>query len=177
MENQNDIVRGVIKTSIGYMTFTAILGIVLGLVMLFYPGGTMVLMEAAFAFFQIILTIFILYYTITEAVFYFKTGGTFKGILYAMIGVAATVLVWSQGVGFIFYVIAFFLIVTGIFDIVGGMRLSRGRVFLILLGVLNILIAMIILRNPAILPFLIAWYVLFWGISRLFLAIELRGLV
>ena len=177
MENQNEVFRGVIKTSISYMTFTAVLGIVLGLVMLFYPGGTMVLMEAAFTFFQIILTIFILYYTLTEAIFYFKLGGTFKGILFALIGAVAMIMVWSLGVGFIYFVIAFFLILTGIFDIVGGFRLSRGRVFLILLGVLNILIALIILRNPVILPFLIAWYVLFWGISRLFLAIELRGLV
>jgi hypothetical protein len=32
----------------------------------------------------------------------------------------------------------------------------------------------IILMNPIVLPLLIAWYVLFWGISRLFLSFELK---
>lgn len=31
-----------------------------------------------------------------------------------------------------------------------------------------------VVRHPIVLPLLIAWYVLFWGISRLFLSIELR---
>lgn len=169
-----DAVKGMVKTSISYMLFSSVLGIALGLIMLFYPGGTMVLMEAAFTFLQIILTIFIIYYTLSEAIHYFKASHAAAGAFYCIIGAVATALIWLFNVGIIFYVIAFFLILTGIGDIVGGFRLPRGRGLLILLGIINILIAAVILRNPIILPLLIAWYVLFWGISRLILSIELR---
>jgi uncharacterized membrane protein HdeD (DUF308 family) len=42
---------------------------------------------------------------------------------------------------------------------------------------MNILIGTIMIQYPMILPLLIAWYVLFWGISRLLLAFELKRLV
>jgi uncharacterized membrane protein HdeD (DUF308 family) len=77
-------------------------------------------------------------------------------------------------VSLVYFIIAFFLVLTGISDIVGGTKLPGGRHFLIFLGIVNILIAVIILMNPIVLPLLIAWYVLFWGISRLFLSFELK---
>lgn len=177
MENANNVAKGIVKTSVGYMMFTAIFGIVLGLVMLFYPGGTMALMSAAFIVFQIILSVFIIYYTLTEAIHYFKTHHLFAGIFYSLIGAVAFVFVWIFDVGVLFYIVAFFLVLTGLADIIGAFRLPAGKGFLILLGIINILIAIIIVRNPVILPLLIAWYVLFWGISRLFLSIELRNLL
>lgn len=177
MVDENDIAKGFIKSSIGYMMFSAIVGIVLGLVMLLYPGGTMALMQAAFMIFQIIITIFVVYYSVSEAIRYFKSSKTIAGVFYIIIGIIVTILIWVLNVSLIYYLIAFFLVLTGIGDIFGGMRLPGARFFLIFLGVVNILIAVIILRHPIVLPLLIAWYVLFWGISRLFLSFELRKLM
>jgi uncharacterized membrane protein HdeD (DUF308 family) len=174
MGDETNIAKGIVKTSIGYMMFSATIGVALGLVMLFYPGGTMALMEAAFTFFQVIISIFILYYTISEALYYFKSASPVRGVFYVAVGLLATLFVWLFNINLIYYIIAFFLILTGIGDIAGGLRLPRGKYFLIFLGIVNILIAIIILRNPLVLPLLLAWYVLFWGVSRLFLSFELR---
>lgn len=172
-----DVVKSGVKTSLGYMTFSAALGVILGLFMLFYPGGTVALMQAAFMIFQILLSIFIIYYTVSEAVSYLKLGSKLKGVFYILVGLAATLLVWVLDVSFIYYILAFFLVLTGIGDIAGGIQLHYGRYFLILLGVINILVAVVLLKYPIILPLLIAWYVFFWGLSRLMLSFELRRLM
>lgn len=174
MGNGEDFAKGVLKTSASYMVLSAAIGIIIGLIMLFYPGGTMALMEAAFIIFQLLLTIFIGYYALTEALYYFKTDRTLGGVLYALIGILAIIFIWVFDVSLVYFIIAFFLVLTGISDIVGGTKLPGGRHFLIFLGIVNILIAVIILMNPIVLPLLIAWYVLFWGISRLFLSFELK---
>ena len=59
MNNEEDFAKGILKTSVSYMVLSAAIGIIIGLIMLFYPGGTMALMEAAFIIFQLLLTIFI----------------------------------------------------------------------------------------------------------------------
>lgn len=62
----------------------------------------------------------------------------------------------------------------GIADIAGSFKIPAARAFLFLLGIVNILIAVIILTNSLALPILLAWFVLFWGASRLFLSMTLR---
>jgi len=94
-----------------------------------------------------------------------------------LIGILAIIFIWLFNVSLVYFIIALFLILAGISDIVGGMKLPRGKNFLIFLGIVNILIAVIILVHPVVLPLLIAWYVLFWGISRLFLSFELKKLL
>ena len=177
MSNGEDFAEGILKTSVSYMVLSSAIGIIIGLIMLFYPGGTMALMETAFIIFQMLLTIFIGYYALTEALYYFKTDRTLGGVLYALIGILAIIFIWLFNVSLVYFIIAFFLILAGISDIVGGTKLPRGKHFLIFLGIVNILIAVIILMNPVVLPLLIAWYVLFWGISRLFLSFELKRLL
>jgi uncharacterized membrane protein HdeD (DUF308 family) len=177
MSNEKDFAEGILKTSVSYMVLSAAIGVIIGLIMLFYPGGTMALMEAAFIIFQLLLTIFIGYYALTEALYYFKTDRILGGVLYALIGILAIIFIWVFNVSLVYFIIAFFLVLTGISDIVGGTKLPGGRHFLIFLGIVNILIAVIILMNPLVLPLLIAWYVLFWGISRLFLSFELKRLL
>ena len=177
MTNGEDFAEGILKTSVSYMVLSAAIGIIIGLIMLFYPGGTMALMEAAFIIFQLLLSIFIGYYAFTEALYYFKTNRALGGALYALIGILAIIFIWLFNVSLVYFIIALFLVLTGISDIVGGMKLPRGKNFLIFLGIVNILIAVIILMNPVVLPLLIAWYVLFWGISRLFLSFELKKLL
>lgn len=174
MSNGDDIIRRSLKMSVGYMMFTAILAIIVGIIMLFYPGGTMKLMETAFIIFQIILSVFILGYTISEAVHYLRSGSKGGAIAFALIGVVATALIWLFSVKIIFIIVAFFLILAGVVDIAGGVKLPIARYFLIFLGSANIMVGIAVLIYPMILPFLIAWYALFWGLSRLFLSLELR---
>ena len=174
MGEENNVAKNLVKSSVTYMIVSSSVGFVLGLVMLLYPGGTMVLMEAAFVIFQTILSVFIIFYTVSEALHYFRLAHPVRGVIYILIGLAATIMVWFFNVNLIYFIIAFFLILTGLGDIIGSAKLPGARFFLILLGIINILIAIVILRYPVILPLMIAWYVLFWGISRLFLAFELR---
>ena len=80
-------------------------------------------------------------------------------------------------VSLVYYVLAFFLAVFGLAEIIGAFQVPQARFFLALLGIIDILVAVIIILNPTILAYLVAWYVLFWGLSRLFLALEFRKVV
>jgi uncharacterized membrane protein HdeD (DUF308 family) len=71
-------------------------------------------------------------------------------------------------------IISFFFVLVGISEIFGAFYLDYGKFFMLFLGLLNILIGGLLLKHPMLLPILIAWYVLFWGFSRLFLAFEIR---
>jgi uncharacterized membrane protein HdeD (DUF308 family) len=176
MNEMDKQVRGVVKASAGYMSFAAIIGIIVGFLMLIFPGGTMKLMAAAFTIFQIILSIFILAYAISEGVGNIRHGARNSGIIYIIIGVLATALVWLFQSSLIYYVVAACLIMSGVAEVVAGFRVEMGRYFIIFLGVVNVAIGLIILQFPVVLPLLIAWYVLFWGVSRLLLSMELRRL-
>ena len=92
----------------------------------------------------------------------------------AFYGLHRTILVWLFNVGFLYMIISIFFVVVGISEIFGAFYLDYGRFFLIFLGLINILVGALMLKHPMILPLLLAWYVLFWGISRLFLALEIR---
>lgn len=166
----------VLKPSWGYMIFAAIVAAILGVIMLLYPGGLMTLLAATFWAFQLFLSVFILLYTIMEAVKYFKAGSTGSGVVYLIIGALATVLVWLFDVGILYLIVALFFIISGIGEAVVGFKMFYGRYFMIFLGLVNVLLGVVMLRHPVILPLLIAWYAIFWGISRLFLALELRKL-
>jgi len=176
MNEMDTQVKGVVKASAGYMSFAAIIGIIVGFLMLIFPGGTMKLMAAAFSFFQIILSVFILAYAISEGVGHIRHGAKNVGIIYIVMGALATVLVWLFQSSIIYYVVAALLIISGLAEMFTGFRVELGRYFIILLGVVNVAMGLIILRFPVVLPLLIAWYVLFWGISRLLLSMELRRL-
>lgn len=162
------------KFSSGWMIFTSILGIVLGLVMLFYPGGTMTLMKAGFKIFQILLSIFIVYYAISHAIQHFKAEQVWNAVAFLLLGAIFTALIWWMDVRFLYYVIAFFLFVTGISSLIGAWTMPTGKFFLALLGLIDILFGVVIIRYPVVLALIIAWYVLFYGVSRLLLALELR---
>jgi uncharacterized membrane protein HdeD (DUF308 family) len=166
--------EGRIRQETFQMMFGSILAIALGILMLFYPGGTMALMAAAFWVIKLIISVFILSYTISEATRYFSAGRKTNGIVYLAIGIIATILVWLLNVGFVYLIVSIFFVLAGISEIFGAFYLAYGRYFLIFLGLLNILIGAIMIRHPMLLPLLIAWYVLFWGVSRLFLALEIR---
>ena len=166
--------QDLVKHETYHMMFGAILAIIVGFVMLFYPGGTEALIGGAFWIIKLILSIFVLAYTISEATRYFTAGKKGNGILYLLIGLAATALVWYFNVGFLYMIISLFFVLVGISEIFGAFYLDYGKFFMLFLGLLNILIGGLLLKHPVLLPILIAWYVLFWGFSRLFLALEIR---
>lgn len=163
-----------LKASLGYMSFSAVLTVILGLVMLFYPGGTIILMSGAYWVFQFILTFFILYYTLTETYNYFKADRAGAAFGYLLIGLLAALLVWLTDVRLVYYLAAFFLFLTGLTEIFAGSGEPDNGLLLILLGVVNILFGIMVLSNVFILPLLIAWYIIFWGISRLLFCYQLR---
>lgn len=169
--------RNTFKATAGYMTVTALLGIALGLLMIFYPGGTAALMNAAFRVFQFLLSAFILYYAFTESAVYFRVGYTGTGSIFFLLGVLGALLVWLFSVGIIYLIVGLFLILAGLAEIIGSFQVEGGSYFLTLLGLINIIVGILILSNPVMLPFLIAWFVLFWGISRLVFSLELRRLI
>ncbi|MFH1830855.1 MAG: hypothetical protein ABH871_08800, partial [Pseudomonadota bacterium] len=72
-----------------HMMVAAVLAILLGFIMLFYPGGTMALIAAAFWGLKLVISIFILSYTISEAICYFRAGIKKNGIAYLIIGILA----------------------------------------------------------------------------------------
>lgn len=158
------------------MIVASILAIILGFVMLLYPGGTMVLMNVAFIWLQMILSAFILLYAIIEAIGAFKGNRMTTGVLAIVVGLAAVLLIWIFNVGIIYAVFAIFCIVAGLAEIMDAFAVPAARGFLLLLGLVNIMIGAIILRHPVVLPLLIAWYVLFWGVSRLLLGLEFKRL-
>jgi len=45
-----------------------------------------------------------------------------------------------------------------------------------MLGVLNIIMAAVMFKYPLVLSVLLSWYILFWGVSRFFLALEIKRL-
>ena len=166
--------KNVLKASTGYMTLSGLLGILLGLIMLFFPGGTLILMESAFWVFQLFLSIFILYYALTEAAHYLKAKRAGTGIGYILIGILATIFIWLFNVGILYFIIAFFLILAGIGEIIGAFRAGGAGPMFFLLGLVNIFFGILIMTNIFVLPIIIAWYVIFWGISRFLFSLELR---
>ncbi len=166
--------EGLLKHETYQMMFGAILAIILGVIMLIYPGGTMALIAGAFWIVKLIFSIFVLTYAISEAMRCFTADRKGCGLLYLGLGILATILIWLFNVGFLYLIISLFFVLMGIGEIFGAFYLNYGRYFLIFLGLLNIIIGVVMMKHPMLLPLLIAWYVLFWGISRLFLSLEIR---
>lgn len=167
----------VVKAATGHMITAAVLGIALGTLMLLYPGGTVVLMASAFAVFKWLLSVFILCWALSEAATYFRERCTMTGIGCILLGIVAVVLLWSLGLGIVYVVVSAFMIISGMGEIFGSFHRAGGTFFLTLLGIIDIIVGILVVTNPLILPFLVAWYVLFWGISRLMLALELKRLL
>jgi len=162
------------RTHSNHMLFTSIVAIMVGLVFLSYPGGPVAMVQLAFWALQLIVSIFVLTYTISEAYAAYKTKGISRAVLFLILGVVIAATVWLFDVRLIYVLVALFLLFSGLVEVIGAVQLVNGRFFMALLGVLNIMLAAVMFKYPVILPLLISWYILFWGISRFFLSLELR---
>lgn len=165
------------KSSITSLLWTSTLAIILGIVMLLYPGGTMALMSTAFAILQAGISIFILAHALQEALHGFRGGKRWAGIAALIIGVAAICIVWLFDIRTLMLIFAVFCVAAGAAEIIKAFCFPLVRNFLLLLGFINIMAGIIIIKYPIALPLLIAWYIFFWGLSHLFLALELKRLV
>ncbi len=164
------------KAYYNHTLFTSILAILIGLVFLSYPGGPIQLIQLAFWSLQLIVTIFVLAYTFSEAYASFKSKSNSRALLYIALGIVTSVIVWFFEVNIVYMIVALFLFFSGLVEIIGAVQLTNGRFFLALLGVLNIIMSAVMFKYPIILSVLLAWYILFWGVSRFFLSLELRRL-
>ena len=162
------------KQSLRYMLFGAILAVVLGITMIAYPGGTMTMMAATFWMLQVIISVFILSAAISDAIKLSKAGRKGTAIAHLLLGLAAVILVWVFDVRVVYLICSLFFILTGISEILTAFSLPGARFFYALQGFLNIMVGAIMLQYPVMLPLLLAWYILFWGVSRIFLNLELR---
>jgi uncharacterized membrane protein HdeD (DUF308 family) len=131
-------------------------------------------MQTSFRIFQAIITGLVLYFCLTEAIPSFREGHTARGVVFVVLALIAVILIWVIKVSLIYYILSFFLGIFGVTELIGAFQVPRGKFFLALLGIIDLLVAVIIILHPVILAYLVAWYVLFWGLSRLFLALEFR---
>jgi len=164
------------KAYYNHTLFTSIVAIVVGLVFLSYPGGPIELIQLAFWALQLIITVFVLAYTFSEAYASFKAKIKSRGVLFILLGLVTAAVVWLFDVSVIYMIVALFLLFSGLVEILGAVQLTNGRFFLAMLGVLNIIMAAVMFKYPIILSVLLSWYILFWGVSRFFLALEIRRL-
>jgi len=61
-----------LKQPIKYILLASVISIILGTAMILYPCGAMTMMSAAFWIVQLVLSIFIFVYSVSEAIRYFK---------------------------------------------------------------------------------------------------------
>ncbi len=162
------------QQSLRYLFFAAILAIILGITMIAYPGGTVSLMAAAFWGLQVIVSSFILLAVIPDTLKLLKSDRKMLAITHLLLGLAAMALVWIFDVRLIYVIVACFFIFAGVTEIGNAFIIPAARYFLLLLGILNVVIGILLLEYPLMLPLLLAWYILFWGVSRFFLSLELR---
>lgn len=169
--------NGFLNFSMRQMVVASVAAIILGVIMLVYPGGVLALMSGAFWSIQLVLTVFIIIYAISEIVRNSKAGRSWAVFVPIILSVLAIAFIWLLNINFVYFVIAFFFILAGVVEIIGSFSVIYGKFFIFLLGVINIMVGAIIVRHPLILPLLIAWYILFWGVSRLMLALEIHALM
>jgi len=163
------------------LALRGVAAIVFGVLALLWPGVTLftlVILYGAFAFVDGVLAI-------GEAV----VGGTNKSARWwlAVVGVAGIAagiitLIWPGSVALILLLfIAAWAIVTGVFQIIGAIRLRKeidNEWLLILSGVLSVIFGIILLTQPAAgalaIIWVIAFYAILYGAILLALAFKLK---
>lgn len=160
------LIRGLVAIAFGILTFM-------------WPGLTLIYLVYLFGFYALFDGIF-------NLVASFRTPGEhWAFILEGILGIVAAFLTffWPGITAIVLlYVIAFWAILTGIFEIVGGVRLRhviRNEFWLILMGILSILFGAFILIAPGAGALaIVIWigaYALVFGVMMVILSVRLRG--
>lgn len=156
-----------------------ILAILFGIVALVYPGVTLLSLALVFGAYALIDGVFAIFAAIgyggREAVWY-----VLEGILGIAVGIA-TFFYPNITAQALVYLIGFWAILTGIFEVVAGFELPISKDWLLVLaGVLSILFGVLVFFNPGSGAVAVVWiigiYALVFGVTFLVLGIRLRGL-
>ena len=156
-----------------------ILAIVFGIVALVYPGITLVALALVFGAYVFVDGLFAIFTGIghggREAVWY-----VLEGILGIAVGIATFFYPGITAQALVFLV-GFWAILTGIFEVIAGFELPISRDWLLALaGIVSIVFGVLIFVNPGsgalAVVVLIGMYALLFGATLLILGIRLRGL-
>ncbi len=156
-----------------------ILAILFGVVALVFPGVTLLslaLVIGAWAFIDGVFAIVSAFGHLTrEAVWY-----VLEGLLGIAVGVA-TLFYPNLTAQALVYLVGFWAILTGIFEVIAGFELPLSRDWLLALaGAASILFGVLVFFNPGsgalAIVWLIAVYALVFGVTLLVFGIRLRGL-
>ena len=156
-----------------------ILAIVFGIVALVYPGMTLLVLALVFGAYVFVDGLFAIFTGIghggREAVWY-----VLEGILGIAVGIATFFYPGITAQALVFLV-GFWAILTGIFEVIAGFELPISRDWLLALaGIVSIVFGVLIFVNPGsgalAVVVLIGMYALLFGATLLVLGIRLRGL-
>lgn len=156
-----------------------VLAIVFGVIALVYPGATLLSLALVFGAYALLDGVFAIFaafgYGGREAVWY-----VLEGILGIAVGVATFFYpdITAQA---LVYLVGFWAIMTGIFEIVAGFELPLSRDWMLALaGVVSIVFGVLVFFNPAGGAVAVVWmigiYAVLFGITMLVFGIRLRGL-
>jgi len=164
------VLRGVCAVLFGILTFV-------------WPGVTLVTLVLLFGAYALINGIFTLGLAIRAPK---GTPGMGTVVLLALLGIAAGILTFAYpGITALslLWIIAFWAIFTGVFEIMAAVRLRKelsNEWFLILSGVLSVLFGVLILAMPGAGALSIVWvigsYAILFGIMMLTLAFRIKSL-
>ncbi len=165
------------KESLNYLLISSLVALGLGVFFILYPPGVTGLIEGGFQVFRLLLSLFFLYYAISEAVQHFRKQQKIAGVLYLIAAAIAITLIWLFDSKIVYLLIALIIAWMGVRHLIGSFIIPEGKFFLILLSMADLMIAFAVILYPMILTIMIAWYVVFWGISRLLLYLEFKKLL
>ena len=154
-----------------------IIAILFGLVALFYPGITLSALVLLFGAYALVDGVFALVAALGAG-----RDGWWWYLLEGIVGIAAGILTFLYpgitGIALV-YIIAFWAILTGVFEIIAGFELPFSRDWLwALAGVLSVIFGVLVLISPGSGALAIVWvigiYALLFGVAAIAFAIRLR---
>lgn len=156
--------------------------VVFGLVVLFWPGITLLTLLYAFAIFVLVEGIVALASGLGQAGGERSSGSIAVGIIGIVAGIAT--FIWPGITGLILlYLIGFWAIAVGVVQIYEGVRLRQqlaNEWLLILAGIVALFFGLIVVVSPGAgavaVAFFIGFFALVYGVLQLVLAYRLRGL-
>ncbi len=159
-----------------------IAGVLFGVLAFLWPGITLLVLAILIGAYALVDGIFALVAAFSHA------GAAHRGwlIFEGAVGIILGILIWLYplySAALLVYVIAFWAIVTGVIEIVAGIRFRHviaDEILYILAGIASIIFGALVLRNPAVgalaVVWLIASYAIVFGLLQIALSFRLRAL-
>ena len=162
------------------LALRGVAAILFGIVAIFWPGMTAVVLVLWFGAYAFVDGVFALVAGLRAARHHGRSGPLLiEGILNIVIGVICFIWPASALVALV-YLIALWAVITGVALVVGGMALVRlsGELLLVVGGLLSILLGIILFVQPAVGVVALSWwlgaYALLFGIMLLSAAFRIR---